>query len=139
MPLDYRDAADRHWEDAEHLFGGSRWANADHLYGLAAECALKAVMLGLGMRLHPSGRPEDPFAVHIDRLWSQFSAFASGRYKHPYVEEFSVTPDPFGDWNINQRYQHRSYCTEDQLRRHRNGAQAARKVLAQAILDGKVP
>lgn len=142
MPLDYRDAAHRHWEDAEHLFDGSRWANADHLYGLAAECALKAVMLRLGMRLHPSGRPEDPYAVHIDRLWSQFSVFASGRGGHRYAVHISGHSNPFWDWDIGQRYHHRSYCTRQRVEKHREGAEVARRALTKAILDGldgKVP
>jgi len=42
-PEDFLDAHERHWEDAELLFGNRRWANADHLYGLAAECGLKAL------------------------------------------------------------------------------------------------
>lgn len=31
MPVDFRDAAERHWEDAEYLLEASRIANADHL------------------------------------------------------------------------------------------------------------
>jgi len=47
MPTDFRDAAERHFEDAGYLEAGNRPANADHLFGLSAECALKAVMQGL--------------------------------------------------------------------------------------------
>jgi hypothetical protein len=50
MP-DYRDAAERHWEDAGFLINDNRIANTDHLFGMAAECALKAVMQTLGMKL----------------------------------------------------------------------------------------
>ena len=45
MSVDFRDAAERHWTDAWLLFGNNRVANSDHLIGMAAECALKAVML----------------------------------------------------------------------------------------------
>ena len=31
MPEDFKDAHDRHWRDAEHLFDVSSRANADHL------------------------------------------------------------------------------------------------------------
>lgn len=36
MPPDYRDAAERHWKDAEYLLADNRSANADHLFGLSA-------------------------------------------------------------------------------------------------------
>jgi hypothetical protein len=55
MDTDYKNAACRHYEDAEILFKQLRWANADQLYGLAAECGLKAVMVGLGARTKSSG------------------------------------------------------------------------------------
>ena len=45
--LDYADATRRHWDDGLFLLEDRRLANADHLFGLAAECALKAVMLPL--------------------------------------------------------------------------------------------
>ncbi|WP_341643874.1 hypothetical protein [Thauera sp. SDU_THAU2] len=77
--LDYADAAWRHWDDGLFLLADSRLANADHLFGLAAECALKAVMLPLGMKLKPSGVPEDKRHGHIDRLWDEFGAFVSSR------------------------------------------------------------
>lgn len=38
MPVDFRDAADRHFTDAGLLSQARRLANADHLYGVAAEC-----------------------------------------------------------------------------------------------------
>lgn len=55
LPIDYGDSADRHWLDAELLRGGRRTNNADQLYGLAAECALKAIMVRLGAPSTPAG------------------------------------------------------------------------------------
>ena len=70
MPSDFIDAADRHFEDADFLESNGRVANADHLFGLSAECALKAVMQGLGMALRPGGVPlERRHRVHINDLW----------------------------------------------------------------------
>jgi len=63
MPVDFYDACKRHWNDAEHLFDQKRLANADHLFGLAAECALKAVMVALGMTLLPDGKPEKKWFI----------------------------------------------------------------------------
>ena len=59
MPVNFRDAAERHWADAGYLLEDDRIANADHLFGLSAECALKALMLSLGMILGPKGAPKD--------------------------------------------------------------------------------
>lgn len=63
MPVDFRDAAERHWEDAEHLMNNDRLANADHLYGLSAECSLKAVMCALGMPIFSDGSPMHPYRI----------------------------------------------------------------------------
>lgn len=91
------------------------------------------------MRLLPSGRPENPYAVHIDELWSQFPTFASGRGGHRYAAHITASSNPFEDWHIGQRYYHRSGFTQAKVASHREGARAAREVLADAILDGKVP
>ena len=48
MPVDFRDAAERHYEDAGYLLADDRLSDADHLFGLSGECALKAVMLYVG-------------------------------------------------------------------------------------------
>ena len=67
MPIDFCDAAQRHWEDAGYLLADARPANADQLFGLSAECALKAIMLALGMTLRADGAPEKPqHRVHIN-------------------------------------------------------------------------
>lgn len=85
VTTDFKDAARRHWEDAELLGSHNRWPNADHLYGFAAECALKAVMVGLGMQLGPDGKPPKPYAVHIHQLWDQFLIFANGKSQAGYA------------------------------------------------------
>ncbi|MCC6156588.1 MAG: hypothetical protein IT350_00950 [Deltaproteobacteria bacterium] len=76
---DFADAAGRHWTDAETLFDAKRWPNADQLYGFAAECTLKAIMVGLGMSV-VADRPQYPsHRVHIDKLWNEFRTFAAGQ------------------------------------------------------------
>ncbi|MDR3553905.1 MAG: hypothetical protein P4L55_04045 [Syntrophobacteraceae bacterium] len=59
MSVDFCDAAYRHFNDAKRLFDNDRMANADHLTGIAAECALKAVMVGLGMNLGAGMSPNN--------------------------------------------------------------------------------
>lgn len=49
MKTDFKNAYERHQKDAEILFDKKRYTNADQFYGLSAECALKAVIVGLGI------------------------------------------------------------------------------------------
>lgn len=137
--LDYADAARRHWDDGFFLIDDSRLANADHLFGLAAECALKAVMLPLGMKLTPRGVPEDKRHAHIDRLWDEFGAFVSSRGGARYGALLSAHQNPFaGSWKVDQRYDSRSGFTSAAVALHQHGAQAAKHCLDAAVLDGVI-
>lgn len=137
MNPDFADAAERHWEDSELLLAEKRLANADHLLGLSAECSLKAVMLGLGMPLKPSGAPEQRrHQVHINRLWDEFQTFASSRGGAHYAAILSRASAPFDDWDISERYASRSDIEEDNVSRHHMGARQARACLQEAMLDG---
>jgi hypothetical protein len=138
MP-DYRDAAERHWEDADLLINDNRIANTDHLFGMAAECALKAVMQTLGMKLKADGKPDEKgHAVHINKLWTEFQSFAGMRGGAKYTALLSLPGNPFSDWDVSQRYEHRSIITEEMLQRHRNGAGQAMNVLHTAFFQGVV-
>ncbi len=137
MPSDFRDAADRHFEDAGLLGSNKRVANADHLFGLSAECALKAVMQGLGMKLRADGAPsERGHRVHVNDLWPEFRSFASGRNAVRYADYIGL--NPFSDWNIGQRYSHRSDISKDMLESHKKGAEKTMELLHKAIFDGVV-
>lgn len=52
MEPDFLDAHERHWNDAELLFGAKRPANADRSYRVAAESGLKGLMQAFGMPFH---------------------------------------------------------------------------------------
>ena len=138
MPVDFRDAADRHWEDAGYLFADKRLANADHLFGLSAECALKSVMQGLGMSLVNNSKPVAPYACHINILWVEFIAFAHNRGGAKYATKIDGSPNPFDDWDVNQRYAHRSIVTETKANKHQQAAETTMIILQSAILDGGV-
>ena len=139
MPVDFRDAAERHWEDAGHLLANIRLANADHLFGLSAECALKAVMLSLGMPLRPDGEPADRLhRVHINRLWNEFVAFAHDRGGARYTAGINGISNPFDDWDINQRYDHRSGFASKVVENHQRAALIAKKILETAVLNGDI-
>jgi hypothetical protein len=135
---DFADACERHWEDARALHSSPtpRLANADHLYGLSAECGLKAVMVRLGMHVHPAtGKPQ--IAKHIDKLWPAFVTFANKNSGAAYAAMLPAA-NPFQDWLVDQRYANQSQYAEPTPTEHMNGAGEARKVLARARLDGIV-
>ncbi len=138
MSVDFTDAAQRHWTDAEHLFSMQRWPNSDHLYGLTAECALKAVMRALGMALDSDDKPSDRrHRVHINKLWTEFHTFASGKGASSYAAMLP-TSNPFADWSIEQRYWHSAQVAHGSVQPHRQGAHEASEVLSQARQDGRV-
>ena len=135
MSTDFRDAAKRHMADAECLKENS-WANADHLFGVAAECALKRVMVSLDMATHPDGSPRDRgHKVHMPDLWPAFQSFARGRLASRYLQPLS--PDNlFGRWSIEQRYSHRATITQAQADYHHGAASQCMAVMEMAFLDG---
>lgn len=139
MGTDFRDAAERHWEDGKHLISNSKIANADHLLGLSAECALKAVMKSLGLQLRQDGAPtEKKYRVHINQLWDEFNTFADSRNGLKYTAKICNLTNPFNNWDVNQRYHHRSDFTQNQVDEHEQAAQTAMSILQDAILDGVV-
>lgn len=137
MNPDYHDAANRHWEDATFLLDDRRFANADHLLGVSSECALKAVMLALGM-LMKGGRPADRRHGHIDVLWDEFLTFANSRGGVRYASMLSPTSNPFDNWKVDQRYDERSAFSEPIVVAHEAGARLTMSVLQSAVLDGVI-
>jgi hypothetical protein len=139
MPVDFCDAAHRHWEDAGYLLVDDRLANADHLFGLSAECALKAIMFALGMTLDPKGRPsEQKHRVHINLLWNEFESFANERSGAHYASLLSGVPNPFMNWDVAQRFHHRADVTPGVAEDHHQAARTVKQVLDQAVLNGDI-
>ena len=138
MVTDFLDAADRHLTDAGLLHQEEHYANADHLYGIAAECMLKAIMVGLGAPVSKKGNlHERAHKAHIDELWSEYCAFVGGVGGASYLP-FSPNHCPFPDWNINQRYAPSGGFTDGWLRSKRRREDAHDIVLSlqAALLDG---
>ena len=139
MTVDFCDAAQRYWEDAAHLLADRRLANADHLFGVSAECALKAIMMGLGMTLRADGAPDDQrHRVHINKLWDEFLTFATSRGGARFAVTLAPHTNPFGNWKVDQRYDARSSFTLPTVQAHQNGAGLVKVCLDKAILDGVV-
>lgn len=138
MSCNFKDAAHRHYDDGVILHTAERLANADHLFGLSAECALKAVMQGIGMRIRSDGAPEDKaHRVHINALWDEFIVFSSTR--NSTYGTMMTTSNPFNDWNISQRYHCQSIFIQSTVDAHKKAATDVKGILKRAIIDGVVP
>jgi hypothetical protein len=136
MSTDFRDAAKRHHEDAEHLFADDRFSNSDHLFGLAAECSIKAVMEALGMKTTRSGAPMDyGHKVHMPQQWAAFQSFASGSLGSRYLS-FLYHDNPFSEWSVDQRYWQRQTIPRSRVDTHRNASTQCLTCLSTLILDG---
>jgi len=136
MTADFHDATERHRVDADALFNNQRFANADHLFGLAAECALKAVMKGLGMQIKPDGSPStQSHRVHVNKLWNEYISFANNRNGVKYVVGMDSN-NPFSNWDVNQRYEHHSRFTDSCVDEHRKATEIIMSRWIEAFLDG---
>lgn len=99
-----RAAARRHLEAAETLYQGTRRDVAGYLYGLAAECAIKALMLDLGMRPMVEARGnDDPFYAHFRRLTTMLRDGAHAR-QHLDLRKFTEDTRFMEHWDISMRY-----------------------------------
>jgi len=138
MTADFHDAAERHRVDADALFNNQRFANADHLFGLAAECALKTVMKGLGMQIKLDGSPStQSHRVHVNKLWNEYISFANNRNGAKYVAGMDYQ-NPFSNWDVNQRYEHHSGFTDSLVDEHRKATEIIMTILKGAFLDGVI-
>jgi hypothetical protein len=136
MKTDFIDALNRHWQDAECLYGNERWANADHLYGFAAESGLKGLMLKFDMPYNPDKdmpkNTED--RVHADGVWERYESYRSGHIKgsdYPLPE-----PNPFDNWKASDRYANESAFDQHHVTPHRHGAELVRNLVKKADLEG---
>jgi hypothetical protein len=135
----YASAAMRMHAHAEQTFVDvSRLGTADHLFGLAAECALKAVLEACHVIPPPPARPANAavrqrFSTHIDRLWGEYVAWAAsqGALQLPAASGFTA-------WRAEDRYQHDSFFTQTRADTHRADAALAVALLELAILNGVV-
>jgi hypothetical protein len=77
---------------------------AGYLYGIAAECAIKAMMLAAGIKpLAPTERRVDPFYLHYPQLQSALRDRLQGRVSSPLTKV--VNNNAFlENWTTDMRY-----------------------------------
>jgi hypothetical protein len=108
FPPNMKAAAHRHLNAAELLNTGHRRDVAGYIYGIAAECALKAMMLDAGFR--PTGdRKNDPFFLHFPELRTALLDSLGGRRANT-LARFVNNPSFFSQWAIDMRY-----CKGDEI------------------------
>lgn len=98
-------AARRHLQAAQHLMEpGGRKDVAGYLFGIAAECAVKAMMIEAGLRPRdPADRRDDPFYDHFPRLRTFLRDTLQGRKGTPLIN--FVGNDAFmNNWSTAMRY-----------------------------------
>lgn len=134
MSIDFYNAFSRHDADADLLLNKERWANADHHYGLAAECALKAILLQQGISSKDGDIAEPKYRQHINKLWDKYQSVM--QTKKTYVLPMN---NPFHDWRIDQRYAHENDITEQTARNHGAAVASLKKIVKEAELDGVLP
>jgi hypothetical protein len=141
MKVDFKNAAQRHYEDAEILYNNSRWGNADQLYGLSSECVLKRIITGL----EPNNVDQTgdftnrDHKKHFDKnnpkgLWNHFSVSFSGRL----AQHSLPNSNSFSDWDIFQRYLHTSCINKQQVDKHRLATISLQNLLQQLFTDGVI-
>jgi HEPN domain-containing protein len=97
-PANLQLAARRHLDAAAKLEKNGRDDVAGYLYGIAAECAVKAMA-----RVLPGGRDDDVFYAHFPQLRTLIREKLSGRGAQPLLR--LVQHDGFlNQWDITMRY-----------------------------------
>jgi hypothetical protein len=136
MKSDFYNAFHRHWNDAEYLLKDSRWGNASQLYAYSTECGLKCLMASFGMKLDPqTGIPPNQDRVHADEIWDRYEVYRTGAG----AAHYSLPQDnPFAGWHISDRYANDANFNQCGAASYRKGAKAVKRLVIQALLDGRV-
>lgn len=106
MPLtsDMPSASRRHCIAADTLDGTHRRDVAGYLYGIAAECAVKAMMQEAGIAQLPlEFKRDDPYFAHFPHLKTMLRDKLAGR-KGAVLRRFIENDHFFSQWEIQLRY-----------------------------------
>jgi hypothetical protein len=141
-PVNFRQAAGRHYNDAELLMVNGRQANAGQLYGFAAECGVKSLLLWKGYPSDPltgdiRKTKKERLRAHVHELVSNMHtlhAFLDGRGGAKYL---AMIPSigHFSDWKIDHRY-YTDSALPASVTRWRIAAREIMQMLDQTAVDG---
>ena len=96
-----RKSADQHYAAAQTLHNRRQKAVAAYLFGLAAECAVKAIMVSGKMPGHKDR--SSAYYAHFPGLRLQLQDVLQGRVNF-YGLRFATKDDFFAGWDISIRY-----------------------------------
>lgn len=130
--------------------------SADHLAGIAAECAIKAILMDfLGSELNEYDRPVHPQEKirntskkrphlehgHLPELWEHLTAIAHRRADSAAGVLFAelLWENPFADWSVGDRYCDGTAITQQNLDRHLKAAHDLIAAHEQAKILGTGP
>ena len=138
MAIDFPDAHERNWNDAELLHQNARNASADQLFGVSAECGLKFLLVHFNaVHVDNAGDlTERKNRQHINVLWNLYNSLISGTMSRDYFLPIDI--EPFTDWDISKRYHHRDYLSETVLISHMRGAHIVKDLMTKAKIEGLV-
>ena len=134
-------AARRHLRDAQHLLVDGRFPNAEHLAGFAAECAIKALLIGFyGLPSPTKGAPKlgkQAFS-HLPGLWADAAIFVNGRtaLAGTRASVLLASTNPFTAWSVDGRYEDGNAVTHSTANRFWGEARRLVALLEQAELNG---
>ncbi|MBF0626581.1 MAG: hypothetical protein HQL91_00020 [Magnetococcales bacterium] len=97
FPESFPSAAYRHLADAKILEQRNRIAAADHHYGMAAECYLKAAIVGSGKSVEGAVRK------HVNMIWGQVSSYVDPN-RYAILNALLQQESPFLTWSVDDRY-----------------------------------
>ncbi|WP_200331284.1 hypothetical protein [Thiocystis violacea] len=112
--IDLSASARRHLEAAHVLYDDEKRRDvAGYVYGIAAECAVKAMMREAGMQpLTKDKRREDPFYAHFPELKTLLRDLPLGR-RGTTLMKFIENPNFMSQWDTDMRY-----CKGDDINRN---------------------
>jgi hypothetical protein len=130
MPVDFRSASSRHWDNSRFLADNNRWQEAAYLAGYAAECALKALVEQGGLL----GRS---FSHDLAKLSDDGVAMAL--LLNPLLRRYPVEPiaanlPGLSTWSETHRYEATGFLPESDLQQ----IVAAANHMAELILTGLI-
>lgn len=101
--IDLENSAERHFVASEQLYGNAQSKGvAGYLYGIAAECAIKALMRDSGIRSDNGNRQADPYYAHFPSLKTLLSNRIQGRHSQT-LSRF-MSGSFMREWDIVMRY-----------------------------------
>ena len=104
--IDMSAAARRHLQAADELAKGDRKDVAGYLYGIAGECAIKAMMRYAGLRFpRDLSRRDHPYFAHFPELRTMLRDMLRGR-RGTLLMTYIQNDAFMNNWSTRMRYSH---------------------------------